>query len=121
MHIFRRKKKENNINWQHIQSIEELNEAYNSSKEKTALFFKHSTRCGISKMVLNRFESEWTNNEGYSLFFIDLLAHREVSNQLAEISGVTHQSPQVILIKNNEVIHDASHNGIKASTIKNII
>jgi len=118
MGFWRKKKEKTDLNWNEIQTLEELKKAYHSTEEKAALFFKHSTRCGISKMVLNRFESEWENDENYTLYFIDLLAHRNVSDTLSEWSGVKHQSPQVIVIKNEAVVYDASHNGIKASIIK---
>lgn len=121
MGLFSRKAKKANLNWKSIQSIEDLEQAYNSTKEKAALFFKHSTRCNISSMVLNRFEKEWEENEECQLFFIDLITHRDVSNKLAELAGVEHQSPQAILVKNKKAIHNASHGGISASTLKNLI
>lgn len=105
--------------WTAIESISELEQAIDKTEEKPGLFFKHSTRCGISSMALSRFEREWEETEDCNLYFIDLLAHRDVSNKLAELTNVGHQSPQAILVKDKKEVYNASHNGISATAIKN--
>lgn len=118
---FSKKGHSDKLNWNDLESVEQLESAYAESNNKTTLFFKHSTRCSISSMALSRFESKWQENEGCKLYFIDLLVHRDVSNRLAELSGVEHQSPQAILVKNNKVVYDGSHSGISASAIHDLI
>lgn len=109
------------LQWTSIQTIDALEKAIASTEDIPGLFFKHSTRCSISSMALNRFENDWENTPKCQLFFIDLIAHREVSNKLSELSGVLHQSPQVIVIKNAESIYDASHSGINAHEILSLL
>lgn len=109
------------FNWIVINSIEELNSAFNNANDKPALFFKHSTRCSISSMALNGFERNWNKELDCDLYYIDLLVNRDVSNRLAEISNVMHQSPQAIVVQNNEVVYNASHSGIDAEVIESII
>jgi len=118
---FSKKPRPSKINWINLTSVEELKQAIAETIDTSGLFFKHSTRCNISAMALNSFESQWEENEECQLYFIDLIAHRDVSNALSDLSGVEHQSPQVILIKNNEAIYTASHNGITARSIKKLI
>jgi bacillithiol system protein YtxJ len=106
--------------WKQLTTIDELSALLQTDKPQ--LFFKHSTRCSISSMALSRFEQQWSSeNELCELNFIDLLNYREVSNELADQSGVMHQSPQVILIKNGKVIYDASHSAINAFEIESIL
>lgn len=102
--------------WKHLQSIEQLEQSFANS-DKPQLFFKHSTRCAVSTMALNSFESNW-NSEDADINFIDLLSNRDVSNRLAEISGVRHESPQVIVVKNGEIIYAESHSSINAARIE---
>lgn len=102
--------------WKQVQTVEELVKAV-SNTEKPQLFFKHSTRCAVSAMALNAFESNW-NNEDADINFIDLLAYRDVSLKLAEITGVKHESPQVIVIKDQEVIYAESHSNINVDRIE---
>ncbi len=103
--------------WNELISVNYLNEIINASNSAPILFFKHSSRCSISNMALSRI------NNGFSLYFpcetylINVLLNREVSNKLAEITSVEHQSPQVIIFYNKKVIYSASHNQIKAEAI----
>lgn len=110
--------KKSSLDWNKITTADELHHFLNEV-ENPVLFFKHSTRCSISAMVLSRLESDWkTEDVTCELVFIDLIAYRTVSNLLSEITGVEHQSPQAILWKNGKVVHHASHNGIRFEMIK---
>ena len=109
------------IDWNELTSESDLHDAIEYSLNKPVLFFKHSTRCSISSMALSRFEVKWDTNEDCKLFFLDLLQFRPVSNLLAELSGVEHQSPQVIVLYNEEVIYTASHSSINASEIHDLL
>ena len=105
--------------WTKITSDKQLVTAFEESNEKPVLFFKHSTRCSISSMALSRFEQNAEQlNEICALYFIDLLEFRQVSNKLEEISNVMHQSPQVIVVKNREVIYTETHSSIDAKEIE---
>ena len=44
------------LNWIPLTSIEQLEEIKEQSKTESILIFKHSTRCGISSMVIKQFE-----------------------------------------------------------------
>ena len=110
------------LKWKELRSIDELDKAVKTTEERPALFFKHSTRCSISQMALSRFESQWSlEEEVCSIYYIDLLNYREVSNRLSEVTGVEHQSPQVILIMEGGVAHTASHSAISAKEIESIV
>ncbi|MFA5574758.1 MAG: bacillithiol system redox-active protein YtxJ [Brumimicrobium sp.] len=110
-----------NLGWINIDSVEKLENIFNNLENQTVLFFKHSTRCPVSRMVLNVFEKNWTDKKECKLYFIDLLTHRNVSNKLSHLTSVEHQSPQTILIKNKQVVYHNSHNGISAEDIQNLI
>ena len=111
-----------NFDWIELTSIEQLNEIIEQSTEKPVLLFKHSTRCSISSMAKSHFESEWKlSNDICPTYYLDLIEFRPVSNAIAEKTGVEHQSPQVIVLKNKEVIYQASHNGIDAKEIQEIL
>ena len=121
MGLFSSNKNTSQLNWINIESVEELDTAFNNTDQKSGLFFKHSTRCPTSRMVLNTFESEWEENGKCNLYFINLLAHRDVSNTLSDLSGVEHQSPQAILVQNKTSIYNNSHSGISAKEIQKLI
>ena len=104
--------------WKSIKSEEDLQNAIAESSEKKVVIFKHSTSCFISKTVLKNFEREVQNSDkDVSFYFLDLIAHRDISNKIADDFGVTHQSPQLIVLENGKAVADASHQSISVSLI----
>ncbi|MCO5258947.1 MAG: bacillithiol system redox-active protein YtxJ [Crocinitomicaceae bacterium] len=103
----------NEFSWIKLENEEQLKIAMESDE---ALFiFKHSTRCPISVMAKSRFEREWTTPDfPLQLLYLDLLNYRDLSNKVAELTGVVHESPQLIVVKNKQVLYVESHNGISA-------
>ena len=105
---------ENKINWNELTDLEQLNEIIAISNEKPVAIFKHSTRCSVSRMALKQFENEFNSSDKVTPYFLDLIAHRDISNEIASRFGVTHQSPQLILIKEGKAIYNVSHSDIDA-------
>jgi bacillithiol system protein YtxJ len=101
------------VPWIALNSIEHLKEIEAKSETKTQVIFKHSTRCGISRMVLSQFEKDFdTSSTNLDLHFLDLLNHRDISNAIAERFNVVHESPQLLIIKNGIAVSNASHGSI---------
>ncbi|TNE53421.1 MAG: bacillithiol system redox-active protein YtxJ [Bacteroidetes bacterium] len=115
MGLFGRK---NKLNWIDLNQEEQLRELF--EKKGNALIFKHSTRCGISSMALSRFESEFQEKEELPIYMLDLLNHRSLSNLVAELSGVRHESPQVLVLHHKELVYQASHGMINAGEINDL-
>lgn len=109
-------KKQSKLNWNNLDSLDKLEEIRRKSFDTPQLLFKHSTRCSISSMAKNRLDSGEVP-EGLDIHYLDLIAFRDISNEIADSFGVRHESPQVLLIKNGESIFDASHSMIKWSSI----
>lgn len=104
--------------WKIIRSEDDLEAAVRESLEKKVAIFKHSTSCYISKMVLKNFENEVSaSDKEVSYYFLDLLANRSLSNQIATDFKVTHQSPQLIVLEKGIAVNDASHQSISVSII----
>lgn len=119
MGLFSSKQKEV-FPWVNLTSSEQLHELFDASGEKPVLLFKHSTRCSISSMALSRFEHKM-DPEKANCVYLDLLAYRPLSDEIAEMTHVMHQSPQAILITNREVVYSATHSEIDASDIMKLI
>lgn len=110
------------IGWRQLTDLGQLNEISDISNEKTVVIFKHSTTCGISKFVWNRFQKEYDiPNEQMELYYLDLLAYRSISNEVAERFNVIHQSPQVLVIKDGVCVYNASHESIIAEDLKKFV
>ncbi|MBF4515414.1 bacillithiol system redox-active protein YtxJ [Flavobacterium sp. ANB] len=107
-----------NVNWTELTDVLQLQEIEAISNEKPVVIFKHSTRCSISKMALKQFEREYDLNDTVDAYFLDLIAHRDISNEIASRFNVYHESPQLILIKNGKAVYDVSHSDIDAKALK---
>lgn len=106
------------VNWKLLETTT-LDEIAKESFEKPVVIFKHSTRCSISRMALKQFEREYELEEDQlALYFLDLLAHRPLSGEVAERFGVQHESPQLIVIKDGKTVYHTSHSGIQAEDLK---
>lgn len=117
--IFTKKEKETS-KWQHLTTLGELDKMIQQSNQVPVAVFKHSIRCSISAMALARFESDFGETLHFEPYYLDLIAFREVSNEIAEQLGVTHQSPQAILFYKGEVLYTASHNGISFEEVNTL-
>lgn len=106
------------MNWISLQSEPQLEEIKEKSKSKAQVIFKHSTRCGISSMVKGRLDKETAPPE-LDFYFLDLLSYRGLSESIAEMFKIYHESPQVLVIKNGECVYDVSHTGISMKEITN--
>ncbi len=99
--------------WIPLNMLPQLDFMKKKSATKTQVIFKHSTRCGISRMVMNQFIDAYSLTEkDLDLYYLDILNHREVSNEVGYKFQVMHESPQLLVIKNGVVVAHASHGGI---------
>lgn len=104
------------MHWIELNTLDQLNQIRELSRQRPQVIFKHSTRCSISSMALNRLQRAEVS-ESADFYLLDLLRFRSVSDQVADDFSVHHESPQVLLIKNGECIYDESHTGIGMADI----
>ncbi|MDT0554562.1 bacillithiol system redox-active protein YtxJ [Patiriisocius hiemis] len=115
-------KEKSAIAWKQLTTMEQLDEIVATSKSKPIAIFKHSTRCGISRMVLRNFENSFSiSEEQLDLYYLDLLSYRDISDAVGHRFQVLHQSPQLLVIKNGTAVAHASHHSIQASELENFI
>ncbi len=110
------------ILWIDLTETNQLDAIIEKSKARPQAIFKHSTTCGISRMVLNMFKSSYSLEPSQmDFYFLDLHANRNVSNAVAERLDVMHQSPQLLIVKNGVVVAHSSHGGISEIQLENHI
>ncbi len=96
-----------------IKSTEELNELFQKSNEKPVALFKHSLTCPISSGVYREI-----SNADADINIIVMQHSKNVSNALAEKTGIRHESPQAIVIKDEKPIYHASHYDVSADEVE---
>jgi len=111
------------MSWFSLDSTETLDDLLVPSNEekKLTLIFKHTTRCPISVMALNRIESNWNLNDYIQPYFLDLIRYRTVSNEVSDKLNIIHESPQVIVLEDGKAIYSRSHNAIQIEELRKLV
>ncbi len=108
--------------WNALSTNEDWVDVLKASEKGSVVLFKHSTRCSISSMVLNRVEQSLDDlSKVASCHLLDLIAFRDLSNTVASEMDIKHESPQVLVLKNRVCIYTSSHYDIRPSNILNSI
>lgn len=103
-----------------LTSIEQLNTALEASHDRPLFLFKHSTRCPISsaafQQVMSYLEDEPNQSIDYRMIYV--VEDRPISLEVAELTGIPHESPQVILVSDRNPIWNTSHSYITSRALK---
>ena len=82
-----------------------------ASKERPILIFKHSNACGVSSAAFREMEKLENVN------LLEVQSARELSNEIEATTGVTHETPQVIVLRDGKAVWNASHYRVKADSV----
>jgi bacillithiol system protein YtxJ len=104
------------MHWIHLTDDEQLKQIISKSQIRPQVIFKHSTRCSISAVALQRLQKVAQPTD-VDFYFLDLLSYRSLSNRIAEVFSVAHESPQILVIRDGGCVYAESHMGISMSDI----
>lgn len=91
---------------------------------KVLVLFKHSPICYISARAKRKIDlwSIKNNDLNIILIQVNVIQQRNLSQGIAEIFDVRHESPQIIIIdKSGKVIWSASHFSISEKNIESVL
>ncbi len=97
-----------------IHDTRELDALIEKSNKQSVILFKHSTTCPISAGVYQEI-----SNADADINLIVVQHARDVSTAVAEKTGIRHESPQAIVLKNGKVVYHASHYDVTADDVEN--
>ncbi|SFJ11097.1 bacillithiol system protein YtxJ [Halobacillus dabanensis] len=100
-----------------IKTEEEFIQIIETHKEFFLL--KHSLTCPISASALQQY-NHFVEQTELPCFVLNVQEARGVSNQIAEQTGIRHESPQVIQFVEGEAIWHDSHSAITADRLKSL-
>ena len=81
------------------------------SIEKPVIVFKHSNACSISARAYREMEQLDDVN------ILEVQSARDVSRELASLTGVRHETPQVIVLRDGKAVWNASHFDVTAARV----
>jgi bacillithiol system protein YtxJ len=104
------------MHWIHLTDEEQLKQIISKSQIRPQVIFKHSTRCSISSVALQRLQKV-SQPSDIDFYFLDLLSYRGLSNKIAQEFNVPHESPQALVIRDGQCVYEESHMGISMNDI----
>lgn len=99
-----------------VASVPELEPLFARSRDAPVILFKHDPVCPISAAA-HRQMSRLA--DGVPL--IDVARAKDVAREVAERTGVRHESPQVLVLRDGRAVWSASHYDITADAVQDAV
>ena len=99
-------------NFTEINTTEQLDQLFEQSNKKPIVLFKHSLTCPISAGV-----HQDISGADADINIIIMQKARNVSDEIARRTGIRHESPQAIIIKDGKVVYHAAHYDVTADDV----
>lgn len=99
-----------------VSDSRELETLFRLSHERPVILFKHSLTCPISSAAYQEMSSVETD-----VSLIVVQSARAVSNEVATLTGIRHESPQAIILRNGRAVWNTSHWRIKRSAVEEAV
>ena len=96
------------MHWIHLTSEDQLQKIIVKSQEKPQVIFKYSSSCHLSEIVFQRLQKNCCQGD-VDFHFLDFTNYSHISEKVAEVFGVLHQSPQILVINEGHCIFHESH------------
>jgi len=106
-----------------LRGLEDIETLLVESASRPVLLLKHSYSCGTSAQALDELLAHVDEREGRDVRFamVTVQTHRDVSNAVASRLGIRHETPQALLLRDGNVVWQASHFRVTADAIAEAI
>jgi bacillithiol system protein YtxJ len=104
------------VNFQPVQELSAADELLSRSHTAPVVVFKHSVTCSISADV-------YREVAGYNgdIALVVVQTARPLSNEIAARTGIRHESPQAIVLRNGRAVWHQSHYDITAEGVQKAV
>jgi bacillithiol system protein YtxJ len=99
-----------------VSDSRELEQCFKLSHERPVVLFKHSVTCPISGAAYQEMSNVETD-----VSLIVVQKAREVSNEVETLTGIRHESPQAIILRNGRAVWNVSHWRITRSAVEEAV
>lgn len=110
----------NNVTFERIDDQNDIQSLADSSRQKPVVIYKHSITCPVSAWAREEMIA-FARETGHSVYEVLVQHARPVSNAIAERYGIRHESPQVIVLHQDQPVFHASHRRVTAQAVKDAL
>ncbi len=101
-----------------LESRPALDAFLSASAQRPVLLFKHSRTCGISAEAYDELQTYLGRAaDSPRVGVIVVQSHRELSTEVSQRFEVRHETPQLLLVRDGEVVWHASHFRVRSDAI----
>ena len=100
-----------------LENVPQLPELAQLREQELVVIFKHSPSCAISWAAEKQVKKFIANNPSVPVHTILVRQDRELSRQISEVTGIRHESPQVIVMRRGVPVWNASHQDVTADLL----
>jgi bacillithiol system protein YtxJ len=105
----------------HLTTVEQFETLLQTSRHQPVVIFKHSPACGTSAQAHDELETLLQEDPGAGVFLVNVLTNRSLSQLIAARCRVRHESPQVLVLQEEQVRWHGSHFRVTAGNVKKAI
>lgn len=102
-----------------VQNLDSFKQATASTQHYW--LFKHSSTCPVSAAAWNEYNEYCSLHPNQLFLYLVVQEDREFSNEIAEITDIKHESPQLFHFSDQKVDWHASHNKIKSKAMQEFL
>ena len=88
--------------------------------DEKVIIFKAGT-CWITQRAWDILQNEIEDYPDIPVAYVTVVRYRLVSNYIAEISGIRHESPQILIMQGNKVLYECNNMKIDQAGLKKAI
>lgn len=104
--------------WKTLSDETQIDQIISDSNKRPQIIFKHSTRCSTSALAYRRLRIIDSDlQESADIHYLDVIGSRPISHAVAERFGIPHESPQLLIIKDGQVVWHESHFAIQSDVV----
>ena len=105
-----------------INEVEKFERLLAASGKRTLLIFKYSATCGTSAQALDELFAHLNEHPADATYaIVTVQTHLDVSNAIARILGIRHETPQALLIRDGRVVWSASHYRVTSEAVESAL
>ncbi len=96
-----------------VEDLDALEEAFRASSDRTVVIFLDDPYCPISYRAHQEVAAVPAAFE-----HVDVSSERTLSREIERRTGIRHESPQIIVVRDGRPLWSASHGAITAEAVK---
>jgi bacillithiol system protein YtxJ len=100
-----------------VKALKSISEYQALEKKPLVVIFKHSTACSESARARREALAFLDARTGDEIYEVCVIEHRDLSDYIERATGILHQSPQILVLRDGAVHWHGSHRRVTADAI----